>query len=137
MGGRGTYSKNNPPVGFAYKTVDKIEGIKVLMPVDEKKQPKLPEESKSSSAYVLYNRDGKFVQYREYNKNHEVVLEIGYHHDSKLTPKGQQARDVLHVHFYDPPGVGNHGKATVRVLYKSDPIYHKYKFLFKGVVMEE
>lgn len=41
MGGRGTYAVGNN-VPFSYKTVDKIEGVKVLEPVDNKRSFKLP-----------------------------------------------------------------------------------------------
>lgn len=90
MGGRGTYAVGNN-VAYAYKTVGKIGDIKILRPIDNTKSLKLPEEAHSSFKYLLLDRDGVFHQYREYNANHEVIREIGYHHEKSLG-KG----DVLH-----------------------------------------
>ena len=99
MGGRGTFASGNN-VAYSYETVDKIDGVKVLQPMDKTKSLKLPEESHSSSSYVLLDKDGVFHQYREYNSNHEVVLEIGYHHEKALG-KG----DILHIHIHQKPGI--------------------------------
>ena len=52
MGGRGTYAVGNN-VPFSYKTVDKIEGVKVLEPVDNKRSFKLPEESHTRNSYIV------------------------------------------------------------------------------------
>ena len=128
MGGKGTYSMGLSPA-YKYETVDKINGVKVLQPIDKSKAFKLPEESHTpGNKYILLDKDGVFHQYREYNSNHEVVLEIGYHHESKLG-KG----DVLHVHMHQKPGVANHKSADTRVIGPGDPIYEKYKHFFIGV----
>lgn len=127
MGGRGTFAAGNP-VEYTYETVGMIDGIKILEPIDKTKALKLPEESHKSSGYVLYDKDGVFHQYREYNDNHEVVLEIGYHYERSLG-KG----DILHIHIYQAPGVENHAKAIKYALDSSDPIYKKYRRLFRGV----
>ncbi len=128
MGGRGTFASGNN-VAYTYETIGKIGGIKIINPIDKTRMLKLPEESHSSSTgYVLYDKDGVFHQYREYNANHEVVLEIGYHHEKPLG-KG----DILHVHIYNTPGVEHHNTATKYVIGPGDQIYEKYKKLFKGV----
>lgn len=127
MGGRGTFAAGNN-VAYTYETVDKIDGIKIIRPIDKTKSLKLPEESHSSREYVLYDKDGVFHQYREYNANHEVILEIGYHHEKSLG-KG----DILHVHIHNAPGIVHHGTATKYAISPGDPIYEKYKKLFKGV----
>jgi len=127
MGGRGTFAAGRT-VAYTYETVGFIDGIKILEPIDKSKALKLPEESHSSTGYVLYDKDGVFHQYREYNVGHEVVLEIGYHHERSL---GQG--DVLHVHIHTLPGVDNHAKADKYRIGPGDPIYEKYKRLFKGV----
>ena len=80
MGGRGTFAAGKQ-VAYTYETVGKVDGVKIIKPIDKSKSLKLPEESHSSVGYVLYDKDGFFHQYREYNSNHEVVLEIGYHHE--------------------------------------------------------
>ena len=127
MGGRGTFAAGNS-VAYTYKTVDTIDGFKILRPIDETKSLKLPEESHSSTGYVLYDKDGVFHQYREYNSNHEVVMEIGYHYEKSLG-----SGDVLHVHEHNVPGVEHHNSATKYEIAPGNPIYEKYKRLFKGV----
>ena len=127
MGGRGTFAIGNN-VAYNYKTIGKIDGVKIVEPIDKTKALKLPEESHSSLGYVLYDKDGVFHQYREYNEKHEVVLEIGYHYEKSLG-KG----DVLHVHIHTQPGVEHHQKAIKIQLHPGDALYEKYKKLFKGV----
>lgn len=127
MGGRGTFAAGNN-VKFKYKTVGTIDGVKIIAPIDPTKALKLPEESHSSIGYVLYDKDGVFHQYREYNDKHEIIMEIGYHHENRLG-KG----DVLHVHIHTEPGIDGHKSANTKVLTSNDPIYQKYKKLFKGV----
>ena len=127
MGGKGTYSNGKNPA-YTYETVDKIVGVKWLEPIDKTKSLKLPEESHQSSSYVLFDENGVFHQYREYDSKHRVVFEIGYHHEPKLG-KG----DVLHVHIHKEPGVENHNTAKKEKIYPGHPIYEKYKQLFKGV----
>ena len=78
MGGRGTFAAGKQ-VAYTYETVGKVDGVKIINPIDKSKSLKLPEESHSNVGYVLYDKDGVFHQYRKYNSNHEVVLEIGYH----------------------------------------------------------
>lgn len=136
MGGRGSFSKGYIPDVLEYHTVGEVDGVKVVIPKDDEKSLKLPEESNTSRAYVLYDKDGVFHQYREYNENHEIILEIGYHHEKKLLRKGEEARDVLHVHVYDPPGIDNRGKVKTYILYSDDPLYFKHKALFIGVKPE-
>lgn len=128
MGGRGTFSMGKS-VAYTYKTVGFVDGVKILQPIDSSKAWKLPEESHRSTGYVLYNKEGEFHQYREYDKNHEVILEIGYHYEPSLGPG-----KILHVHEHILPGVANHTSAKKYVIRPGDTIYEKYKFLFKGVV---
>lgn len=127
MGGKGTYAAGKS-VPFSYKTVSKIEGVKVVQPMDSSKSLKLPEESHSSSSYVLLDKNGVFHQYREYDSQHRVIFEIGYHHEPKLG-----TGNVLHVHIHNQPGVENHNSATKEKIYPGHPIYEKYKHFFKGV----
>lgn len=127
MGGRGTFAAGKQ-VPYKYETVGKINNIKIIRPIDKTKSLKLPEESHSSTGYVLYDKEGVFHQYREYNAKHEVVLEIGYHHEKSLGHG-----DVLHVHIHNTPGIEHHGNATKFKLSPGDPLYETYKPLFKGV----
>ena len=131
MGGRGTFAAGKN-VAYTYETVDKIDGVKVLKPMDSTKSLKLPEEAHSSSSYILLDKDGVFHQYREYNANHEVVLEIGYHHEKSLGHG-----DILHIHIHQKPGIDHHNDITTekRKLNRSE--YEKYKKFFKGVSIDE
>ena len=130
MGGRGTFASGNN-VAYTYKTVGKINGVKVLQPQNSNNALKLPEESHSSTAYLLLDKTGVFRQYREYNDRHEVVLEIGYHNEPVL---GQDK--ILHAHIHATPGIINHRSAQKIRLFRGDPLYEKYKHLFKGVSNE-
>lgn len=128
MGGKGTYSIGKSPA-YSYETVGYIDSVKILQPIDKTKSFKLPEESHTpGNRYVLLDKDGVFHQYREYNDNHEVVLEIGYHYEKSLGPG-----DVLHVHIHNTPGVANHATADKRKIGPGDYYYEKYKNLFVGV----
>lgn len=132
MGGRGTYSVGKN-VAYTYRTSEFIEGIKVLRPIDKEKSFKLPDESHTAgNRYALLDKGGIFRQYREYDDHHQVVLEIGYHNEPSLG-KGK----VLHIHIYGQPGVEHHSDDTTtkRRLTRSE--YQKYKYLFKGVKIDE
>ena len=131
MGGRGTFA-NGHNVPYTYKTVGRIDGVKVLQPIDSSRSLKLPEEAHSSSSYVLLDKDGVFHQYREYNAEHKVVLEIGYHYEKSLGHG-----DVLHIHIHQNPGIDYHKDPTTvkRKLTKAE--YQRYKKYFKGVTIDE
>lgn len=77
-------------------------------------------------------KDNVFHQYREYNSNHEVVLEIGYHHEKSLG-KG----DVLHIHIHQKPGIDYHNDPTTEKRKLNRAEYQKYKKFFKGVSIDE
>lgn len=131
MGGRGTYAAGRS-VAYSYHTVDKIDGVKVLKPNDSSKSFKLPEEAHSSSSYVLLDKNGVFRQYREYNSSHEVILEIGYHHEPALG-----SGNVLHIHIYEKAGIDNHNASTTIKRKLTRDEYQKYKKFFKGVKVDE
>lgn len=125
MGGRGTYAVGNK-VGYTYKTVGKIEGIKVLQPVDSKRSFNMPPEAHSSNGYIILDKSGVFHQYTEYNKDHLPIFEIGYHFEKGISKQGEH---VFHIHEYSAPGIDNRQparKITIRE-------YEKYKKFFKGV----
>lgn len=132
MGGRGTFAAGKA-AAFQYETAGTIEGVKVLRPIDREKSYKLPEESHTArNSYVLLDKDGVFHQYREYDGNHQVVLEIGYHPEKALG-KG----NVLHIHIHRKPGIDFHADPSTekRKLTRSE--YQKYKRLFRGVTLNE
>ena len=104
----------------------------MALTMDSSKALKLPEEAHSSPSYILLDKDGGFHQYREYNENHEITLEIGYHHEPELG-KG----DVLHIHIHEKPGIDHHNDPTTikRKLTRAE--YARYKSYFKGVHIDE
>lgn len=122
MGGRGTYASGNN-VAYTYKTIGKIEGIKVLQKFEGAR--KLPEEAHSSRAYILLDKDGVFHQYREYDEGHHLQFEIGYHPEPNIDSSRKPA---LHAHDYTG---GIKGRSPARPL-TSDEI-KKYKKILKGV----
>lgn len=125
MGGRGTYAVGNS-VAYSYKTVGKIEGVKVLQPIDSRRSYSMPPEAHSSSQYIILDKKGVFRQYVEYNENHLPIFEIGYHFESGMSKRGES---VMHVHEYSKPGI-EHRMPARRITQKE---YEKYKKYFKGV----
>lgn len=125
MGGRGTYASGKS-VSHVYKTVNKIEGIKVLEPLDSKKSFSMPAEAHSSLGYITLDKTGTFRQYREYNTQHLPTFEIGYHFEKGISTHGEP---VLHYHEYSAPGVEHRGKAKPL----TPALIEKYKKYFKGV----
>lgn len=77
-------------VGYTYKTVGKIEGIKVLEGLNGKHG--LPEESHKSSSYISLYKDGSVKQIRLYSKDHTSSIDIEYSiHNGRM---------ILHAHDY-------------------------------------
>lgn len=100
VGGRGTYASGNN-VPYKWRTDMKIDGIKVLVGLEG--QHKLPEESHSSGAYALLNRDGTLEVLRFYDGGHNLHLEIAYHNEAKLARRAgiKDGAPILHYHMYD------------------------------------
>lgn len=100
MGGRGTFASGNP-VPYTYRTVGRIEGIKVLEHITGGR--KLPEEAHSSAAYALLNENGTLRVLRFYDSDHNLRLEIANHPEGKLAKRAGLPRDqqILHYHTYD------------------------------------
>lgn len=124
MGGRGTFASGKS-VPFAYETVTKIEGVKVLQKLDKRASGGLPEESHLSFAYIMLNKDGVFRMYREYDENHYLRFEIAYHPEKNIDPS---RNPVLHVHEYEPNNFSNRAPRTL-----TEQEYEKYKKYFKGL----
>jgi hypothetical protein len=119
MGGRGTFAIGNN-VAFRYETVGKVDGIKVLEKINKSDSRNLPEESHSSNAYLQLNSDGTFSKYREYDTNHNPVLDIEYG-----THRGKK---FLHIHEYID------GKRQEAVDINKRPEYlKKYSKFFRGI----
>lgn len=131
MGGRGAFSEGLYKKD-TYEKVDEIAGVKVLKPISKSASLKLPEEAKTSKSYVLLDKEGVFHQYREYNNDHKVVLEIGYHHEASLG-KG----DILHIHIHQKAGIDFHNDSTTTKRKLTREEYTKYKKFFKGVILDE
>lgn len=125
MGGRGTYAAGND-VAYTYRTVGTIEGVKVLEPLSGAR--KLPEEAHSSRAYVLLDRHGVFRQYREYDENHYLRFEIGYHVEPNIDPSG---KSVLHIHEYQPDDFSHRDPRPI-----TQAEIERYRKFFVGVSLQ-
>ncbi len=126
MGGRGTFAAGNP-VPYTYRTVDKIEGVKVLIGIDGKHN--LPVEAHSSEAYIRLKPDGTFHEMRFYDKDHHLIREIAYHPEPNLNG-GDRKESILHIHEYTHPG---HFQSRSSARKLSDAEYKKYSRYFLGV----
>lgn len=125
MGGRGTFARGNY-VDYTYKTVDTIEGVKVLEGINGVHG--LPEESHSSTAYISLKPNGVFHEMRIYDKDHYLVKEIAYHPEPSLN-NGNRTEDILHVHEY---GRDDFKNRTTRLITLEE--FNEYKKFFKGVI---
>lgn len=121
MGGRGTFASGNN-TNYTYKTVSKIEGVKVLEGINGKHS--LPEESHSSNAYIKLKPDGTFHDMRVYDKDHYLVLEIAYHKEPKLDKSGNP---IFHYHTYDRNFVRSEAVKMPKAMQRH------FKKYFKGV----
>lgn len=108
MGGRGAYTEGKQK-SYVYQTVDKINGIKVLVPINKKSSHSMPAEAHFSKAYIILDKEnGIFRQYREFNSGHLPTFEIGYHFESGLSENG---KNVFHIHEYTEPGIEHRQKS--------------------------
>lgn len=123
MGGRGSFASGNN-VPYSYETVEKICGVKVLQKLDKRASGGLPEESHSSSAYILKYGNGGFKQIRFYNNNHTAEFDIDYHYEPNL---GSRIEPIYHIHEYKN-GVRD---KVGRMLSESE--YAKFKKFFGGI----
>lgn len=124
MGGRGTFAAGNS-VPYTYKTVGKIEGVKVLVGIGGKHS--LPEEAHSSWAYIKLKPDETFHEIRIYDEEKYLVKEIAYHSEPNLN-NGNRKENILHVHDYKRD---NFSDRSARKITKEE--YEKYKKFLKGV----
>lgn len=130
MGGRGTYAVGKQ-VPYTYKTVGKIEGVKVLEGIAGKHG--LPETAHHSNAYIKLNPNGAFREMRFYDNQHILYMEIAYHPEKTLT--GNQHIPILHYHLYDNRFSANKTGAFKRTKAQllTEEMKKKYKKYFKGV----
>lgn len=126
MGGRGAYTEGKQK-NYVYETIDKTNGVKILVPIDKMLSHSMPAEAHKSNAYIILDKKhGEFRQYREFNENHLPILEIGYHFESGLSENG---KNVFHVHEYSKPGIENRQKGRLM----TPEEVNKYKKYFKGI----
>lgn len=125
MGGRGTFASGND-VKLTYKTVGVIEGVKVLEGIAGKHS--LPEEAKSSCAYIKLKPDGTFHEMRIYDKDKYLLAEIAYHHEPNLD---KTKPNILHIHIYKIKNDFSKENRIPRLLTKEE--IEKYKKFFIGV----
>ena len=124
MGGRGTFAAGKS-VAYTYETVGYIEGVKVLEKIDKGDSLSLPAEAHTSESYILLDKFGKFKMYREYDENHYLRYEIGYHPEPKIDPS---RNPVLHVHEYKPDNFKDREPRPI-----TDAELSKYRKLFRGI----
>jgi hypothetical protein len=84
----------------------------------------LPEESHSSSAYILVNGIGNFKRYRCYNKDLTSAFDIDYHPEFKISGNYEP---IYHIHFYKN---GVRDKVGRKL---TDEEFRKYKKFFGGL----
>lgn len=125
MGGRGTYAAGKS-VDYTYETVGYIEGIKVLEKLNKGDSISLPEEAHNSNSYILLDHQGNFRMYREYDENHYLKYEIGYHPEKNID---SSRKPVLHVHEYKPDNFKDRKARSI-----TDAEKEKYKKYFRGVL---
>ena len=123
MGGRGTFASGNL-TAFRYKTVDIIEGVKVLTGLEG--NYRLPEESHSSRAYIKLKSDGTFHMMRIYDNRHYLRFELAYHPEPSIDPS---RKPVLHYHRYD-----RHFRRT-KAKKATDKMKNHFKKYLKGVIL--
>ena len=130
MGRRGTFAAGKN-VDYTYKTVDYIEGVKVLQGLNGKHG--LPESSHSNNAYIKLKPDGTFHEMRIYDDNHALIMEIAYHPEKSLT--GNNHTPVLHYHTYDERfsknATSSFTRSPARLL--PDEMKIKYKNILRGI----
>lgn len=123
MGSRGSFLESGGfRVPARWQTVGYIDGIKVLEPKDPRASINLPERSSTpGTTYVAYRKDGVFKQLTTFDENRMPVYQIDYGpHEGNVS---------LHVHFF----VGSKRLRDPVILFPGNPIYEKYRRLFKGV----
>lgn len=130
MGGRGAYTEGKQQ-NYVYETVDKVDDVKVLAPVNKVLSHSMPAEAHSSSSYIILDKkNGEFRQYREFNDNHLPIFEVGYHFESGLSENG---KNVFHIHEFSKPGIDNRQKSRLM----TPKEISKYKKYFKGVTQQQ
>ena len=96
MGGRGDYLQKGGFTAQNYHVVGCINNVKVLERVNLNSREKnnLPIMSNTpSTAYVLLDENGRFLQYRKYGSDRRALYDIDYgRHNSQ--------DDWLHIHFF-------------------------------------
>ena len=125
MGSRGSFLESggfNAPA--QWHTVDYVDGIKVLEPINPKASRSLPERSNTpGTAYILYRKNGNFSQLRVFGNDRIPVYDIDY--------GKHQGKYSLHIHYFKDGERKTDSEVTI--LHKGDYLFEKYKHIFKGV----
>lgn len=108
MGGNNTFAAGKI-AAYRWKTVGKIDGVKVLELKDQGLSRKLPEEAHSSRMYIQQHPDGTFSQLRIYDHFHRLRFEVGFHREPRLDSSGSP---VLHYHVYTYTSGSSHFERT-------------------------
>lgn len=130
MGGNNTFAAGKI-AAYRWKTVGKIDGVKILELKDEGLSRKLPEEAHSSRMYILQHpNDGTFSQLRVYDHFHRLRFEVGFHPESRLDSSG---KSVLHYHVYTYPSGSSHFERT-EARHLTEKMRKKFGKFMKGVL---
>lgn len=126
MGGRGGFLATG---GFStpaqWHSTGLLYGVKVLERNNQRGKTGLPGFSNTpGTAYLSFNKEGKFHQYRQYGKNRKPLFDIDYGVDGPLTGRGVRA---IHIHDYDGNGVRQPGR------WMTESEYQKYKKFFERI----
>jgi len=84
---------------------------------------KVPEESYTSKAYIVKNKDGSVRQYREFDERHKPKIDVDY----QIKPSYDKKNKTLHIHDYK-----NGERQPARKPTREE--YLKYLKYFKGEV---
>ncbi len=117
MGGRGDALQKGGFTSQNYHSVGTINGVKILEKINRRPREKnnLPIMSNTpSTAYILLDEDGKFLQYRKYGSDRRALYDIDYgRHNS--------TEDWLHIHFFKGGREANTRELTPKEIKRIKP----------------
>lgn len=106
MSSRGAYTRNGHVTTTEYKPKLDSDGKPlrvydaVVLVGQDTRHHSLPDYAHTpGSKYIKEGPDGTFRELRDYDKRGKVFIEIGYHPENTLAPRGKK---VLHYHTYGP-----------------------------------
>lgn len=121
MGSRGAMSASGKLKRQEWKSVGKMNGIKILEKINAKENRGLPWYCvKPNTAYILLDEEGNFLQLRQYGEDRSPKFDVDF---DIHTPLGDEK--IPHIHEFI-----NGKRQTGRLLTKDE--HDKYKKFFEG-----